>query len=342
MQMCMVRLAMTVKPSLHGASGALSAPPIWDNHACMPLRPNDDIFLPQLERARENGVSVISLNIGCMEQTPEEHWAVLGWFRQWLGERSDAYRIVDTADDIAAARAEGRMAVMFDIEGARGIGDRLDNIGEYYAHGVRWMLIAYNRENLAGYGCYDEEDLGLKPFGRDMIREMNAAGMTVCCSHTGERTARDVLAASTKPVIFSHSNCGAVYGHKRNISDDMIRVCAAQGGVVGINGIGDFLCGPGDDIVEAFVRHVDHAVQLVGPDHVGLSLDYCYDRQELLDYLETMKHSFPEGFSPEIRMVAPEDLPAIVTGLRACGYDEASLTKILHDNWLRIASQNWG
>ncbi|QMW23791.1 dipeptidase [Sandaracinobacteroides saxicola] len=330
-----------VKRSVQGVNMGSTMLPVWDNHACMPLRANDGVFLPQLERARDNGVSVISLNIGAMEQTPEEHRAVLRWFRQWLGERGDAYRIVSTPDDIAIARAEGRMSVMFDIEGARGIGDRLESIADYYALGVRWMLIAYNRENLAGYGCYDEEDLGLKPFGRDMIREMNAAGMTVCCSHTGERTARDVLDASSRPVIFSHSNCGALHAHKRNISDAMIRACAAQGGVVGINGIGDFLCGAGKDIVEAFVAHVDHAVQLVGPDHVGLSLDYCYDMQELLDYLETMKHSFPEGFSPEIRMVAPEDLPAIVSGLRRRGYDDGSLAKILHDNWLRIARQNW-
>jgi membrane dipeptidase len=337
----MVESIMTVNPSLFKPNGSVGALPIWDNHACMPLRPSDGVFLPQLERAQKNGVSAISLNIGAMEQTPDEHRAVLAWFRLWLGERPEAYRIVDKADDISSASAQGQMAVMFDIEGARGIGNRLDSISEYYALGVRWMLIAYNRENLAGYGCYDEQDLGLKPFGRDMIREMNAAGMTVCCSHTGERTARDVLATSTRPVIFSHSNCGAVHSHKRNISDEMIRACASQGGVVGINGIGDFLCSAGEDIVEAFVRHVDHAVQLVGPDHVGLSLDYCYDMQELLDYLETMKHSFPESFSPDIRMIAPEDLPAIVSGLRARGYDHGSLRKILHDNWLRIAEENW-
>lgn len=331
----------TVKTSQSVLQNAANVLPIWDNHACMPLRPNDGAFLPQLRRARDSGVAMISLNIGCMEQTPAEHRAVLAWFRQWLGQRSDNYQIITSISDISDARANGRMGIIFDIEGARGIGGRLDNIGDYYVDGVRWMLIAYNRENLAGYGCYDDEDRGLKPFGRDMIREMNAWGMTVCCSHTGERTARDVLDASSRPAIFSHSNCGAVHKHRRNISDDLIRACAAQGGVIGINGIGDFLCASGEDIVAAYIRHVDHAVQLVGPDHVGVALDYCYDKQELLDYLETMKHSFPEGFSSEIRMVAPEDLLAIVAGLSGLGYDEASLRKILHDNWLRIAEANW-
>lgn len=327
--------------SLSDTCAVLADLPIWDNHVCMPLRAGDPGFLPQLQRAWDNGVSVVSLNIGCMEQTPEEHRAVLDWFRQWYGERPESYQLIRRASDIAEARDSGRMGIFFDIEGARGIGDRLERISSYYELGVRWMLIAYNRENLAGYGCYDEEDLGLKPFGRDMIREMNATGMTLCCSHTGERTAREALDASTQAAIFSHSNCAALHDHRRNISDDMIRACAAQGGVVGINGIGDFLCAPGDDMVAAFVRHVDHVVQLVGPDHAGISLDYCYDQQELLDFLATMKHSFPDGYASDIRMIAPEDLPAIVDGLSALGYDPESLGKILHDNWLRIAEANW-
>lgn len=217
--------AKTMMSAESSSSGRHPAPamlPIWDNHACMPLRAGDGDFLPQLQRARDNAVSVVSLNIGCMEQTPEEHRAVLHWFRQWLNDRSEDYRIIYQPDDIAAAYAEQKMGIVFDIEGARGIGDRLDTIGEYYALGVRWMLIAYNRENLAGYGCYDAEDLGLKPFGRDMIRQMNAEGMTVCCSHTGARTARDVLDTAIRQVIFSHSNCSAVHAHKRNISDEMI------------------------------------------------------------------------------------------------------------------------
>lgn len=326
---------------LEQARALLATRPVWDNHACMPLRAGDGGFLPQLERASANGVSTVALNIGCAEQGPEEHLKVLAWFRKWIAERPDRYQIVLTADDVTTARAAGRTGILFDIEGARGIGDEISLISMYYDLGVRWMLIAYNRENLAGFGCYDEEDRGLKPFGRDIIAEMNRVGMTLCCSHTGERTARDALEASMQPVIFSHSNCASVHPHKRNISDEMIRACAAKGGVVGINGIGDFLCREGEDMVAAYVRHVDHVVQLVGPHHAGISLDYCYDRQELLDYLATMKHSFPEGFSPEIRMLAPEHLPEIVGGLMSLGYDDQDLNMILGGNWLRIAKSNW-
>jgi membrane dipeptidase len=314
---------------------------VWDNHSCMPLRAGDPDFLPQLERARAAGFSTVSLNIGCAEQTPEQHMRVLSWFRHWLKARPDLYQIIERPADVAAARAAGRLGVFFDIEGARGVGDELSLVEMYYDLGVRWMLIAYNRENLAGFGCYDEADAGLKPFGRDMVAEMNRVGMTVCCSHTGHRTAMDVLEASSRPVIFSHSNCASVHPHTRNISDDLIRACAAQGGVIGINGIGDFLCEAPGDIVDAYVRHLDHAVQLVGPDHVGLALDYVYDLQELLDYLETMKHTFPDGFSGKFRMVTPEHLPAIVSRLIDLGYDDKALRSVLGGAWMRVAQANW-
>ncbi len=313
----------------------------WDNHACMPLRAGDETFLPQIERARAAGFDVVSVNIGFGEQSPQEHEAMLVWFVSWFQARADRYRLIAKPGDILLARQEGKLGVFFDVEGASGIGDDLRRIARYYELGVRWMLIAYNRQNLAGSGVYDELDGGLTPFGRSMIGEMNRVGMTVCCSHTGERTAREALEASQQPVIFSHSNCAVIHPHPRNISDDLIRACAAQGGVVGINGIGDFLCAPGVDLVEAYMRHLDHAVQLVGPEHVGISLDYVYDQQELLDYLTKMKHTFPHGTRSEIRLVAPEALPSIVSRLIKMGYADADLALILGGNWLRIAEANW-
>jgi len=314
---------------------------VWDNHSCMPLRPGDRDFLPQLQGVRDAGFSTVSLNIGCAEQTPEQHLKVLAWFRHWLKQRPDQYRLIESADDVVRARHEGKLGVFFDIEGARGIGDELSLVEMYKDLGVQWMLIAYNRRNLAGSGCYDTEDGGLTPFGRDMVAEMNRVGMTVCCSHTGERTAYQVLEASRRPVIFSHSNCATVHPHRRNISDAMIRACAAQGGVVGINGIGDFLSPPGGNLIAAYARHIDHAVQLVGPEHVGIAIDYLYDRQELADILATMKESFPEPMQAEFRMVEPGDLRAILAELIALGYDDEALRLILGGAWLRVARATW-
>ena len=141
----------------------------------------------------------------------------------------------------------------------------------YYRLGVRQMLFAYNRNNKAGGGCHDE-DIGLTPFGRDVIREMNRVGMLVDCSHSGHRTTMEAMEASTAPVIFSHSNARRLCDHERNIRDDQIKGCAATGGVIAVTGVGRFL-GPRGPVVEHLVEHIDYMVELVGPAHVGLGMD---------------------------------------------------------------------
>jgi membrane dipeptidase len=309
---------------------------VWDHHACMPLRPQDQSFLPQLARHRQAGFDAVTVNIGFGEMGPDEHLAMLAALRRWLSARPEAYVLGDSAQDVEAARAAGKLAVSFDIEGANGVGERLDLVEQYRAQGVRWMLLAYNRNNPFGGGCQDE-DSGLTGLGRELVAEMERVGMLVCLSHTGHRTVRDVLAVASQPVIFSHSNCSAVHAHPRNIPDELIRACAATGGVVGINGVGIFL-GRNDASSEAYARHVDHAVQLVGPAHVSISLDYVFDMQELEDYTRKMQHTFPPGLGYELgpRFVPPEQITEIVATLQAWGYADADLQAILGGNLMRL------
>jgi membrane dipeptidase len=326
----------------HGRAQALLRDSlVWDNHGCMPLRPYDTTFLPQLQRYRDADADVVMLNVGFGEQGVEEHVRMLAALRQWLLARPQDYVLLDTVDDIEHARATGRLAVGFDIEGANAIADQISLVQLYRDLGVRWMLLAYNRNNRVGGGCQDN-DTGLTPFGREVIAEMERVGMTVCLSHTGYRTAMDAMAVATKPVIFSHSCARAVHDHPRNITDEMMRACAATGGVVGINGIGIFL-GNNDASTEVYVGHVDHAVQTIGPEHVALGLDYVFDRQELDEYVVKMRQMFPAGFGYEagIRMVAPEQLASIVEALLTRGYSEKNLRAILGGNWMRVARQSW-
>jgi membrane dipeptidase len=316
---------------------------IWDNHGCMPLRAGDGDFLPQLERYRAAGVSVAGLNIGFGPQSVEEHIRTLAWFRKWIKGRPDQYRLVGTADEIEAAVADGKLGVFFDIEGMGPLdGGDLGMVEMFYDLGVRWMLIAYNRETAVGSGCYDTEDGGLTAFGCEVLAEMKRVGMLVCCSHTGERTALETIAAADNPVILSHSNPKAVWDHTRNVSDAVIKAVAGSGGVVGVNGIGLFL-GDNDNSTEAFVRHVDHVVQLVGPDHVGIGLDYVFDGQELKDYLTNMRDTFPNDptYDQEMLFVEPERIPAIGVALHDRGYSQTDIDKIMGGNWLRVARQVW-
>jgi len=316
---------------------------VWDNHACMPLRPGDDSFLPQLERFRANGADVVCLNVGFGPQSLADHVRMLASFRRWFAAHTDRYALIRTVAEIDRARAAGKMAIFFDVEGMGPFNEGDFGLVTLFRElGVGWMLIAYNRATAAGSGCYDETDGGLTAHGRALVAEMERVGMIVCCSHTGHRTARDVLAVATKPVIFSHSNPSAVHPHTRNIPDDLIRRCAATGGVVGVNGIGIFL-GDNDDRPETVAEHVDYVVQFAGVDHVGLALDYCFDQQELADYLATMRDTFPNDptYSQAIKMVPPEAFPAITAALLDRGYTDADVAKILGGNWRRVAAAVW-
>jgi membrane dipeptidase len=314
---------------------------VWDNHGCMPLRPRDEAFLPQLERYRRGGVHIASLNVGFDAVPWDTSIRMLACFRRWLAARPADYLLVQTPEDIELARSSGRLGVVFDIEGGAALDGELALVQLYYDLGVRWMLIAYNRNNALGGGCQDD-DPGLTPFGSEVLQEMQRVGMVACCSHTGLRTTLEVMERSTNPVIFSHSNPGGVWPHKRNITDEAIRACARTGGVVGINGIGLFL-GPGDVTAARVAEHIDYVVQLVGAAHVGLGLDYVFDRQELDDCVLTNPQMFPpeDGYSAGIRMVEPERVPEIVEALLVRGYSDSDVGLILGANNLRVARHVW-
>lgn len=314
---------------------------VWDNHGCMPVRPHDETFLPQLERYRAAGVNAVALNVGYGEQGIEDHVRMIAHFRRWLAAREADYVLVDTTEDIERARRDGKLAVMFDIEGMNAVADQASLVQFYYDLGVRWMLVAYNWNNRAGSGCQEADDRGLTAFGRQLLDEMARVGMVACCSHTGHRTTMDVMAYSKRPVIFSHSNARSVHDHPRNVRDEALKACAATGGVVGINGIGLFLTAEGD-LVEAFVRHVDYVVQLIGAEHVGLGLDYVFDQKELDDAVSDPKLFPPElGYGSGIKMVPPEAIGEIVERLLTKGYADDDIRAILGGNLFRVAKQVW-
>lgn len=311
-----------------------------DLHGCMPIRPNDERFLPELQRYHAAGVKLVFLNVGWDVLSIENHVRMLAHLRGWLRAHSDQYAIVTDAASIEEAVATGKLAVAFDIEGMNAIADQLTLIQLYYDLGVRWMLIAYNRNNLVGGGCQDD-DAGLTPYGRDVIRELARVGMMLCCSHTGKQTALEAIELSPNPVIFSHSNPAALYRHPRNIDDDVIRACACRDGLIGINGIGIFL-GDNDSATGTYVRHIDYVVQLVGPEHVGIGLDYVFDLAEMNAYLS----QFPDMYPPDlyragVKLVQPEQIAEVVESLLRLGYSEVSIEGILGGNVLRIVKMVW-
>ena len=315
---------------------------VWDNHGCLPLDLEKNLeFIPQLQRYKDAGVDVVSINAGYGEIGLEACLRVLTQMRDWIRTHPDHYLMAESVEDIELAHATGKLAVTFDLEGAAPLQRQINLVPMLYGLGVRWMLLAYNRRNWAGGGCH-EPDKGLTAGGQELIDKMNEAGMVVCLSHTGYRTAMEAIQYSRQPVIFSHSNARALKKHERNIPDELITACAQKGGVIGINGVNIFL-GSGSAEVESIADHIDYIVQLAGIDHAAIGLDYIFDETEITTVTKKMAKTFPKtaGYDVFIEVVAPEKLPRLTECLLQRSYSENDIQKILGKNLLRIAERVW-
>lgn len=317
---------------------------VWDNHVCLPHRAEPDWFT-RLDRHRAAGVHVASLNLGDAQVPLETQLRMAAFFRAQVIARADDYVFADTIGDIDRARAAGKLAIVFDVEGAWAMQGQLDLVPIYARIGVRWLSIAFNRANWAGGGVHDTEDPGLSMAGRGLLDALADHGIVACCTHTGYRTAHQAIehqAALGKPLIFSHSNARALDDHPRNIPDDLIDAVAAIGGVVGINGLSIFL-GDAPDLATRFADHVAYVADRVGPAHVGIGLDYVYDQVDMDAQLAAARGTWPAGYGyePGIRYLEPEGLTRVIDLLAARGWGEAELRGFVGGNFLRVAERVW-
>lgn len=320
---------------------------IWDAHAG--FGPDPSVDLSKLQVWKDAGVNYLSIDVGYDVMDWRDTIKSLAAFRRWI-VANEGYRLVTSVSEIREAKKAGDLAVTFDLEGMNALDGSLDLVEMYHHLGVRQMLFAYNRNNQAGGGCHDE-DMGLTDFGRAVIAEMNRVGMLVDCSHTAYTTTMEAMEASTAPCIFSHSNARVLWDHERNIWDDQAKACAATGGVVGIVGIGIFM-GENDTRTTTLANNIDHYVNLLGPEHVGIGLDYALqdefaaegDDSEDLGGLSDMNPEYwpPRQYSyPQIDCARPAQLPELVEELFRRQYSEKDIAAIMGGNFMRVAEAVW-
>ncbi|HEX4196243.1 MAG TPA: membrane dipeptidase [Caulobacteraceae bacterium] len=315
---------------------------VWDQTVPWSDFGRQELQQGALARHEAAGANVVSLTVATDSQSVARTIGALARERRYILGSPERFRLVDTADDILAAKAEGRLAVTFNFQGTESFDRNIDLVEVYYRLGVKHALLAYNQKNSVGDGCHERTDGGLSRFGIALIQEMNRVGMIVDCSHTGYRTTMDAFEHSTQPVIFSHSDPKALWDHPRNITDDQIDACAASGGVIGINGIGVFI-GENDASTPLLLKQIDYLVQRVGPDHVGIGLDWVFDLHSLLVGVQKAGETYPGGGYANFQMQIgqPEQLPELTEGMIGLGYGEADIRGILGLNWLRVARQVW-
>ena len=312
---------------------------VWDDHGGFAYTSADR--LEELDRWRAAGIDYLSINAGFDVMPWEKTLEGTSRYRHWIRTHPEHYVQVETVADIHRARAQGKLALTFDLEGMNCLNGDIGMVDLYYRMGVRHMLFAYNRNNAAGGGCHDG-NVGLTAFGREVIGEMNRVGMVVDCSHCSHRTSMEAMELSQAPVIYSHANARALWDHERNIRDDQIRACAATGGVVGVTGVGRFL-GPDGPTVAHLVEHIDYMVELIGPEHVGFGMDSVLLRNKPEAPFTRNRDYWPASQYPDggLGYVGPEQVPHLTQALMDRGYGEADIRAILGGNFLRIAGQVW-
>ncbi len=315
---------------------------VWDMTLPWLAEFADTVTLPRFAAA---GIDFISLTVAGDALGPAPALKQIGWVRDYVARQPDKFVLVRTVDDILGAKAAGKLALGMHFQGTNPLAGDVSLVETFYDLGVRHMLMAYQLKNLVADGCGERTDAGLSKFGIRMIAEMNRVGMLVDGSHTGHRSSMDAIEACAGPFIFSHSNAHAVFPHYRNIKDDQIKACAASGGVVGINGLGAFL--PDDEFTanaETMFRHVDHMVNLVGPAHVGIGLDYVKDVPNLIEWVKANADAWPPNNGKPYAGSAfaqPEDLARLCDVMCAHGYADDVVRGILGENFLRVCRQVW-
>ena len=222
-----------------------------------------------------------------------------------VAKHSEHVAIARTPDDLWLHKHQGRKSIMLGIENGHALEGSLDNLRHFAQRGIVYMTLCHNGDNdICDSARGEHTHDGVSAFGREVISEMNRLGIMVDLSHAGEKSFYDALELSSTPIVCSHSSCRALCDHPRNLTDDQMRALAQHGGVMQVTLYHGFLVKDGDATLDDAMRHLEHAIEVMGIDHVGLGTDFDGDggirglasSAELLNYTrELLKRKFSEA-----------------------------------------------
>jgi len=257
-----------------------------------------------------------------------------------LSERfAESFQVAHTAEELIAARQNGRIALLLGLEGCHALEGQLGMLERLHGQGLRWFSLTWNYANELGDGAGERTHGGLTSFGREAIGLAQRLGIVVDLVHASRPTFWDAITVGEAPFIVSHSNAATICPHSRNLTDDQIRKVASTGGVIGINFYPRFLT-EGEPRWANIERHVRYIAELVGPEHVALGpdfIDFAPDvvaqslSQSTIDYGGDF--SYPPGFSDD------RCFRDIATALRKAGFDDDEVAGIMGQNMLQLVKR---
>ncbi len=352
---------------------------VWDCHNDLVLRvlyekldigqrlPGGHVDIPSL---REGGVDVQTVALfvhnflypdNCADQTRRLIDAML----EAIDNNSDQVALARTGSDIERIVAEGKIAMPLSIEGGHAIENSLENLREFHSKGVSSMTLTHNvTHGWADSGADEARWGGLNDLGRKVVRKMNRLGMVIDISHVSDDTFFDVIEITDEPVIASHSGCRAINPHRRNMSDEMLRALAENGGVIGIVFVLNYLTPEYLETMNALraigrpwfhqVPPIEDLQLRIAVEHLNASRDWPLENlptiEDVLDHIDHAVKTagvdhvglgadmYPRNPSP-VGIRGVEDYPNITRGLKRRGYSDEDVRKIMGGNFLRVWKQ---
>jgi membrane dipeptidase len=203
----------------------------------------------------------------------DETMAMIAGYKAWFEENNDVVRQVYTVDDIYAAKRENRLGIYLGFQNTSELDDKLYYMRLFHELGVRVVQLTYSTANSVGGGCYESHDLPLTDYGREVVAELNRLGILIDLSHCGAQTATDAIAASSKPVAYTHTCPAALRTSRRNKTDAQMKDIAEHGGVIGIAAVLAFLKANRDATIDDYVETIEHVIGVAGEEHVAIGTD---------------------------------------------------------------------
>jgi membrane dipeptidase len=298
-----------------------------------------------IDRLHAGGITTVHATVAAWHGLPET-MALIAAHQALFERHADRIMPVREVADIHRAKATGRVGILLGFQGTDPIEENLEMLGVYRTLGIKIMQLTYNATNRVGSGYRVPADHGLTPFGRQVISEMNRLGILIDLSHCGDRTTREAIEASRRPVAITHANSRRFCDHRRNKPSELLRAMAERGGMVGAMAFPLVLTGRARATLEDYVHAIEDLVDLVGIDHVGLGPDFMEEMprhvatQALAGFTENTAARFftvqkTKGFA------SVSETANVTRALLDRGWSAEDVGKVMGGNWLRFFEDSW-
>lgn len=303
----------------------------------------EEKYAEAVAKNRDNQISLMSATVWAFEGVNDESFQITIDKTDSESKKLGLVKI-DSVKQIRQAKKDGKMAVMYNSQGADYIIEDLDKVNWSRDNGIMVMNFTYNNDNALAGGGQSDKNLGVSELGQKFIERANEQGIIIDCSHSSDQTCIDMAKYSKLPVIASHSNAKGLYDTGRNLSDAAIKAIAGTDGVACTNGVGLFLNDRGDASMAQIAEHVQYVGDLVGREHTCYGSDYSHMFADFLKAFIGVVDKYPpeKGFGAPTQNSGGGDIWGVARILEdKYKWSESEIKGFLGENLMRVYKENW-